>query len=228
MKLIFVMTSNEYHTRSEDTPDGWLGFLIGGHLWYPIWGDSAQIVSTAQAIAQSIGNLCRLSEVETAVAKDVVAVDERGEAITLIEKWLALHIPGIVASSRHSYAVLFYDEGKCGCIDRVMKKVLKDSNWLSGLGIDEDDAEDILEAINKDAAEQQQQQQQQQHDVAAGTGASAVRHLHAAAFAVEVSSSSPTHHEHVLQHQQHDLEQIVAVGEGGVALHSSDSAPVSI
>ena len=47
---------NEYTTVSKGkTVDGWLGFMVGTELWYPLWSlDNVQ--STATELAKLIGN----------------------------------------------------------------------------------------------------------------------------------------------------------------------------
>ena len=59
LQLIFVMMCENYHTASQpDSVDGWLGFMIGESLWYPLWQDN-HITSAAKDISKVIGNSCR-------------------------------------------------------------------------------------------------------------------------------------------------------------------------
>jgi hypothetical protein len=61
--LLFVMLEENYHTSSSpETVEGWLGFIIGAKLWYPLWNLNEQLESTASAIANKIGNISLLSQ----------------------------------------------------------------------------------------------------------------------------------------------------------------------
>jgi hypothetical protein len=60
--LMFVMLDENYHTGSSpETVKGWLGFMIGTKLWYPLW-KLDQVECTASAIAKKIGNISLLSQ----------------------------------------------------------------------------------------------------------------------------------------------------------------------
>jgi hypothetical protein len=55
LKLIYVMVDENYHTRSSPRAvDGWLGFMVGSDLWYPLW-QMNQVEQTAKAIADLVG-----------------------------------------------------------------------------------------------------------------------------------------------------------------------------
>jgi hypothetical protein len=55
LKLIYVMVDENYHTRSSPRAvDGWLGFMVGSDLWYPLW-QMNQVEQTAGAIADLVG-----------------------------------------------------------------------------------------------------------------------------------------------------------------------------
>jgi hypothetical protein len=55
LKLIYVMVDENYHTRSSPRAvDGWLGFMVGSDLWYPLW-QMNQVEQTARAIADLVG-----------------------------------------------------------------------------------------------------------------------------------------------------------------------------
>jgi len=54
LNVIFVMMEEDYHTRSTpDQVDGWLGFMVGGSLWYSLW-ESGKVNSTARAVFTEI------------------------------------------------------------------------------------------------------------------------------------------------------------------------------
>jgi hypothetical protein len=56
LKLIYVMVDENYHTRSSPRAvDGWLGFMVGSDLWYPLW-QMNQLEQTAKAIADLVGD----------------------------------------------------------------------------------------------------------------------------------------------------------------------------
>jgi hypothetical protein len=56
LKLIYVMVDENYHTRSSPRAvDGWLGFMVGSDLWYPLW-QMNQVEQTAKAIADLVGD----------------------------------------------------------------------------------------------------------------------------------------------------------------------------
>jgi hypothetical protein len=55
LRLIYVMVDENYHTRSSPRAvDGWLGFMVGSDLWYPLWTLS-QLEQTAKGISELIG-----------------------------------------------------------------------------------------------------------------------------------------------------------------------------
>lgn len=54
LKLIFVMMFEDYHTHSENSVDGWLAFMVGDALWYPLW-DVTHIDSTGNEIEKLLG-----------------------------------------------------------------------------------------------------------------------------------------------------------------------------
>jgi hypothetical protein len=61
LKLIYMMMNEQYHTGSRPRKvDGWLGFMIGSDLWYPLW-DENKIESAASSVAALIGNNAKLS-----------------------------------------------------------------------------------------------------------------------------------------------------------------------
>jgi hypothetical protein len=65
VKLIYVMMDEHYHTRSSPRQvDGWLGFMVGTGLWYPLW-DANQVNLTASSLAAVIGNNAKLPAYES-------------------------------------------------------------------------------------------------------------------------------------------------------------------
>ena len=61
-------------------------------------------------------------------------------------QWLFTHTHGIHPDTSHTYAQAFY-AAKMITIDRVAKKVGKEPGFLLSLGVDEDDADDIVRAM---------------------------------------------------------------------------------
>jgi hypothetical protein len=60
--LLFVMLDENYHTKSNPVQiQGWLAFMIGTDLWYPLWNLDQQLEVTASAITNKIGNTALLS-----------------------------------------------------------------------------------------------------------------------------------------------------------------------
>jgi GTPase SAR1 family protein len=60
--LLFVMLEENYHSRSKpETVSGWLAFMIGIELWYPLW-NLDQLGSAAFSIANKIGRISLLSQ----------------------------------------------------------------------------------------------------------------------------------------------------------------------
>lgn len=55
VQLVFVMMDSEYTTVSENSVDGWLAFMVGDSLWYPLWDDN-HVHSTGSEIAKVLGN----------------------------------------------------------------------------------------------------------------------------------------------------------------------------
>lgn len=61
LNLVFLMMDKSYTTHSENSIDGWLAFMIGDALWYPLW-DSNQIDYTAKEIIHVLGSKGKLQE----------------------------------------------------------------------------------------------------------------------------------------------------------------------
>jgi hypothetical protein len=58
VKLVFVMMEQGYTTRSSpEHVDGWLGLMIGDHLWHAMWAEY-QVAATADAISSAIDRTC--------------------------------------------------------------------------------------------------------------------------------------------------------------------------
>ena len=55
MQLLYVMMDNEYTTVSKATVDGWLGFMLGTELWYPLWS-LGNVQGTAIELSKLIGD----------------------------------------------------------------------------------------------------------------------------------------------------------------------------
>ena len=56
LQLLYVMMDNEYTTVSKaQTVDGWLGFMLGTELWYPLWSPG-NVQSTAIELGKLIGD----------------------------------------------------------------------------------------------------------------------------------------------------------------------------
>ena len=59
LQLLYVMMDNEYTTVSKaQTVDGWLGFMLGTELWYPLWSPG-NVQSTAIELDKLIGDNAR-------------------------------------------------------------------------------------------------------------------------------------------------------------------------
>ena len=55
LQLLYVMMDNEYTSVSKTTVDGWLGFMLGTELWYPLWS-LVNVQSTASELGKLIGD----------------------------------------------------------------------------------------------------------------------------------------------------------------------------
>ena len=56
LQLMYVMMDDEYTTMSKtQTVDGWLGFMVGTELWYPLWA-ADKVQGTATELAKLIGD----------------------------------------------------------------------------------------------------------------------------------------------------------------------------
>ena len=61
-------------------------------------------------------------------------------------QWLLTHTPGIVADAAHTYVKAFAG-AKILTMPRLAKKIGKEPGFLLSLGVDEDDADDIVQAM---------------------------------------------------------------------------------
>ena len=59
VQLVFVMMDSNYTTHTTDSVDGWIAFLIGDALWYPLWS-SDQVSSTTNQLVNLIGDKGKL------------------------------------------------------------------------------------------------------------------------------------------------------------------------
>jgi hypothetical protein len=60
LNLHYVMMDTDYHTNSDPVcVDGWLAFMIGDALWYPLW-DQCYVNTTAAAIGTLLGNNAKI------------------------------------------------------------------------------------------------------------------------------------------------------------------------
>ena len=56
LQLLYVMMDNEYTTVSKtQTVDGWLGFMLGTELWYPLWS-AGNVQGTAIELGKLVGD----------------------------------------------------------------------------------------------------------------------------------------------------------------------------
>jgi len=54
VKIFYVMMSEDYHTNSTTSVDGWLGLMVGDALWYPLWSRTC-VCSTVTSLINVIG-----------------------------------------------------------------------------------------------------------------------------------------------------------------------------
>ena len=60
LSIHYVMMDSNYHTNSDPVcVDGWLAFMIGGALWYPLW-DESSVGNTAAYIGTLLGNNAKI------------------------------------------------------------------------------------------------------------------------------------------------------------------------
>ena len=67
----------------------------------------------------------------------------------IIIDWLAINASGITLNNRKKYASLIYDTGGAATMKKVASKISKNINWLQTLNIDDDDVEEIIDAMRK-------------------------------------------------------------------------------
>ena len=72
--------------------------------------------------------------------------DQQVKSEEVMYQWLLAHAPGIPADAAHTYAHAFAG-AKILTMPRLAKKVGKEPGVLSSLGVEEDDAEDIVQAM---------------------------------------------------------------------------------
>ncbi len=78
VKLVFIMMEQDYTTRSSpEYVDGWLGLMIGDHLWHAMWAQD-QVTAVAAAIHVAIGPA---SAAAAAPAAAVVAAPAAAHAL---------------------------------------------------------------------------------------------------------------------------------------------------
>lgn len=61
LRIAYVMMDQNYTTVSVPGVDGWLGFMVGTELWYPMWNLS-QVDAAAQRIGEIVGSHARLEQ----------------------------------------------------------------------------------------------------------------------------------------------------------------------
>lgn len=55
LRLAYVMVDEQYTTVSAQAVDGWLGFMLGTELWYPLWKPE-QLDATTKGLCDLIGD----------------------------------------------------------------------------------------------------------------------------------------------------------------------------
>ena len=82
LKTVFVMVDQDYTTRSKRRVNGWLGFMLGDALWYPLY-DETHIESTAAKVYKLFGEDCKKwsSEVSDSVesVENTSGLEEEGQ-----------------------------------------------------------------------------------------------------------------------------------------------------
>ena len=97
-------------------------------------------VSNAVPAAQPILSPSARQRAET-------SADERAGYVAFWTDWLKTHIPSIRPSKRLKYADTLYDSDVTTEL-RLRNKLAKEPAWLTGHGVDEEDAADILEYLS--------------------------------------------------------------------------------
>ena len=101
-----------------------------------------ELVSKIGACGGGCGGGGGVSESPLSIAK----ANQQAKSEVAMFQWLLTHTPGIPADAAHTYAHAFAG-AKILTMPRVAKKVAKEPGVLSSLGVEEDDADDIMQAM---------------------------------------------------------------------------------
>lgn len=71
-KVLYLMMNESYHTRSSpESLDGWLAFMLGGDLWYPLWNEHV-ISNTVNELINLIGMEYNINTMISNSIEDVI------------------------------------------------------------------------------------------------------------------------------------------------------------
>ena len=117
-----------------------VGASLGGS------GGGSAVNSSSIVVASAGGGGGSMSP-QAAVDVSAALADQQAKSEEAMFQWLLTHTPGIPADAAHTYAQAFAN-AKILTIPRLAKKIGNESGFLLSLGVEKDDAEDIVQAIN--------------------------------------------------------------------------------
>ena len=88
------------------------------------------------------------SPVAAALHSSGALADHQVKCEIALCEWLLTHTPSIHPDTSLMYAKYFYT-AKMTTIERLAKKIDKESGYLMSLGVEEEDADDIVQAMQK-------------------------------------------------------------------------------
>ena len=148
LQLLYVMMDNEYTSVSKTTVDGWLGFMLGTELWYPLWSPG-----NVQSTAIELGKLIRDNARSDGSSSSAYASPSK----TMIA--LASSPTVVVSSPRPTSGPAVVDYAKAWSIITEPRRVVEDkfddlAAYLKKQGIIEGDDlelqdEDVLATIRE-------------------------------------------------------------------------------
>jgi hypothetical protein len=132
------MMNENYHTRSSpQSVDGWLAFMLGGDLWYPLWNEKV-IPSTLKELVNLIGPEYNVNHTGT-----IVSNAEAGNSMTTVEvpavvKPVEISAPALVLNFDKAWSIISDSMPHIPALEELMRDLGVDSaQYLEGLEQDE-------------------------------------------------------------------------------------------
>jgi len=137
-KVLYVMMNENYHTRSSpQSVDGWLAFMLGGDLWYPLWNEKV-IPSTLKELVNLIGPEYNVNHTGTIVSNAEAGSSKTTVEVPAVVKPVEISAPAVVLNFDKAWSIISDSMPHIPALEELMRDLGVDSaQYLEGLEQDE-------------------------------------------------------------------------------------------